>query len=89
MYYAVDRQKADQVLMDLRTARLEDRLAALATLQRIRNDVACEGSDPPRLQAWMSIRRLYDAFKAAPERDLKPLWQDAISRTVTWRENMR
>ena len=30
-----------------------------------------------------------DAFKAAPERDLKPLWHDAISRTVAWRESMR
>ena len=37
----------------------------------------------------MSIRKLYDAFKAAPERDLKPLWHDAISRTVAWRESMR
>ena len=89
MYYAVDRQKADQVLMDLRSARLEDRAAALATLQRIRNDVACERADQARLQAWMSIRKLYDAFKAAPERDLKPLWHDAISRTVAWRESMR
>lgn len=89
MYYAADREKADQVLMDLRTARLEERAAALVTLQRIRNDVACAGSDRTRLQAWMAIRKLYDAYKAAPERDLKPLWQDAISRTVTWRESMR
>jgi len=35
MYYAVDRQKAAQVLMDLRSARLEDRTATLATLDRI------------------------------------------------------
>ena len=89
MYYAVDREKAEQVLMDLRSARLEDRAAALATLQRIRNDVACERADQARIQAWMSIRKLYDAFKAAPERDLKALWQDAISRTVAWRESMR
>lgn len=89
MYYAADREKADEVLMDLRTARLEERAAALATLQRIRNGVACERSDQTRLQAWMSIRKLYDAYKAAPERDLKPLWQDAISRTVAWRESMR
>ena len=89
MYYAVDREKADQVLMDLRSARLDDRAAALATLQRIRNDVACERADQARMQAWMSIRKLYDAFKAAPERDLKPLWQDAIARTVAWRESMR
>jgi hypothetical protein len=89
MYYAVDRQKAVQVLMDLRSARLEDRTATLATLQRIRNEVACEGPDQARLQAWMSIRQLYDAFKTEPDGDLKPLWQDAISRTVAWRENMR
>ena len=89
MYYAVDREKADQVLMDLRSARLEERAAALATLQRIRNEVACERADQARLQAWMSIRKLYDAFKAVPDRDLKPLWHDAISRTVAWRESMR
>jgi hypothetical protein len=89
MYYAVDRQKAAQVLIDLRSVRLEDRTAALATLQRIRNEVACEGRDQPRLQAWMSIRQLYDAFKTAPDGDLKPLWQDAISRTVAWRASMR
>ena len=89
MYYAVDRQKAAQVLIDLRSVRLEDRTAALATLQRIRNEVACEGRDQARLQAWMSIRQLYDAFKTAPAGDLKPLWQEAISRTVAWRESMR
>ena len=89
MYYAVDREKADQVLMDLRSARLEERAAALVTLQRIRDEVACERADQARLQAWMSIRKLYDAFKAAPDRDLKPLWHDAISRTVAWRESMR
>ena len=89
MYYAADREKAEQVLVDLRTARLDERAAALAKLQRIRNDVACERSDQARLQAWMSIRELYDAFKAAPEHDLKPLWQDAISRAVAWRESMR
>lgn len=89
MYYAVDRERADQVLMDLRSARLEERAAALATLQRIRNEVACERADQARLQAWMSIRKLYDAFKTAPDRDLKPLWHDAIFRTVAWRESMR
>ena len=89
MYYAVDRQKAAQVLMDLRSARLEDRTATLATLQRIRNEVACEGHDQARLQAWASIRELYDAVKTEPDGDLKPLWQDAISRTVAWRESMR
>ena len=75
MYYAVDRQKAAQVLIDLRSVRLEDRTAALR--------------DQARLQAWMSIRQLYDAFKTAPDGDLKPLWQDAISRTVAWRASMR
>ncbi|HKS64326.1 MAG TPA: hypothetical protein VJT13_21675 [Xanthobacteraceae bacterium] len=89
MYYAVDRQKAAQVLMDLRNARLEDRTATLATLQRIRNEVACEGRDQARLQAWASIRELYDAVKTGPDGDLKPLWQDAISRTVAWRESLR
>ena len=90
MYYAADREKAEQVLMDLRTARLDERAAALAILQRIRNEVACErAGDQARMLAWMSIRNLYDTFKAEPERDLKPLWQDAISRTVAWRESLR
>ena len=78
------------MLAELRNARATDTAATLATLHRIRNDVACERADDQlRLQAWMSIRRLYDAFKAAPERDLKPLWHDAISRTAVWHESMR
>jgi hypothetical protein len=89
MYYAADREKAEQVLMDLRTARLDERAAALAILQRIRNEVACERAGEARMLAWMSIRNLYDTFKAEPGRDLKPLWQDAISRTVAWRESLR
>lgn len=90
MYYAADREKAEQVLIDLRTARLDERAAALAILQRIRNEVACERTaDQARMVAWVSIRNLYDAFKAEPECDLKPLWQDAISRTVAWRESLR
>ena len=90
MYYAADRQTALRVLAELRNARVTDTAATLATLHRIRNDVACErAGDQLRLQAWMSIRRLYDAFKAAPERDLKPLWQDAIARTAVWHESLR
>ena len=90
MYYTADRQTAVRVLAELRNARVTDTAATLATLHRIRNDVACErAGDQLRLQAWMSIRRLYDAFKAAPERDLKPLWQDAITRTAVWHESMR
>ena len=90
MYYATDRQTAERVLAELRSARVTEPAATLAALHRIRNDVACErAGDQLRLQAWMSIRRLYDAFKAAPERDLKPLWHDAISRTAVWHESMR
>ena len=90
MYYATDRQTAERVLASCATRALTDTAATLRDLHRIRNDVACERADDRlRLQAWISIRRLYDAFKAAPERDLKPLWHDAISRTVAWRESMR
>jgi hypothetical protein len=90
MYYAADRQTAVRVLAELRNARVTDTAATLVTLHRIRNDVACErAGDQLRLQAWMSIRRLYDAFKAAPGRDLKPLWHDAIARTAVWHESMR
>ena len=90
MYYAADRQKAERVLTDLRSARLGEAAAALASLRRIRNEVACEREgDLPRMQAWMSIRKLYDAFKAAPERDLKPLWQEAIAKTATWHQSLR
>ena len=90
MYYATDRQTAERVLNDLRNSRLDDRATALATLQRIRNEAACERSgEQLRMQAWLAIRNLYDACKAAPERDLKPLWQDAIARTLAWQQSMR
>jgi len=90
MYYAADRQKAERVLVELRDARLNDAAATLACLQRLRNEVACQrAGEHLRMQAWMSIRRLYDAFKAAPERDLKALWQDAISRTSAWCESLK
>lgn len=90
MFYAADRQTAERVLVELRSARLGERAAALASLRRVRNDVACEHADAHlRIQAWVSIRNLYDACRAAPERDLRPLWQDAISRTEAWRESMR
>jgi len=89
MYYAADRQTAERVLIGLRGARLGGPAATLTTLQRLRNEVACERpGDVARLQAWMSIRKLYDAYKAAPEGDLKPLWQEAITRTVTWQQSM-
>jgi hypothetical protein len=90
MYFASDRQTAERVLIDLRSARLGEPAATLACLQRIRNEVACERTDDlPRLQAWMSIRKLYDAYKATPARDLKPLWQEAIARTVSWHDSLR
>ena len=90
MYYARDLQTAERVLAELRSTRLDDKAATLACLHRIRNEVACErAGDQARMQAWMSIRRLYDAFKAAPDRDLKPLWHAAISNTAAWGESLR
>lgn len=90
MYYAKDRHTAERVLAELRATRLDDQAATLACLHRIRNEVACEShADQARLQAWMSIRKLYDAFKAAPHRDLKPLWHEAITNTAAWRESLR
>jgi hypothetical protein len=90
MYYAKDRQVAERVLAQLRGTRLDDAAVTLARLQRIRNEVACaSNADLMRLQAWMSIRKLYDAFKAAPRRDLKPLWHDAITKTAAWSESLR
>ena len=90
MYYAKDRQIAERVLAELRATRLDDAAVALARLHHIRNDVACESNaDLMRLQAWMSIRKLYDAFKAGPRRYLKPLWHDAITKTAEWRESLR
>ncbi len=56
----------------------------------LRNEVAgAQIGDRARMEAWIAIRKLYDAFKAAPDRDLTPLWQDAISKTVTWVESLR
>ena len=90
MYYATDRETAERVLTDLRNARLGEPAATFATLQRIRNEAACARADDTlRMQAWVSIRKLYDAYRAAPGRDLKPLWQEAISSTAAWRESMR
>jgi hypothetical protein len=90
MYYAADRETAKRALMELRMARLDQRAGTLATLQRVRNEVASERTDDlPRMQAWVSIRTLYDAFKSATEGDLKLLWQDAISRTAAWQESLR
>jgi hypothetical protein len=90
MFYAADRQKAERVLLELRDARLNEAAAVLACLHRLRNEVACQrAGEHLRMQAWVSIRRLYDAFRAAPERDLKPLWQDAISKTAAWCESLK
>ena len=90
MYFAADRQTAERALADLRTARLGERADTLASLQRVRNAVASERTDDlPRLRAWVSIRALYDACRSGEERDLKPLWQDAIARTVAWHESLR
>jgi hypothetical protein len=95
MYYAADKQKAQRVLDALRSIRAGESAATLASLQSLRNEVACERtSDLPRMQAWLSIRRLYDAFKGTADqelapRDLGPQWQDAIARTTAWRESLR
>jgi hypothetical protein len=92
MYYAADRPTAERVLVELRSIRACDQTAALAALQRLRNEVACERtSDLPRMQAWASIRRLYDACRrAAPQTpDLAAQWQDAIAKTAAWRESLR
>jgi len=90
MYFAADRETAQRALADLRTARLGERAETLASLQRVRNAVASERSDDlPRLQAWVSIRKLYDACRSGEVPDLKPLWQDAIARTAAWHESLR
>jgi hypothetical protein len=90
MYYAADRETAQRALAELRAARGVDRAAALATLQRLRNAVASERTDDvPRIHAWVSIRRLYDACRTGEEGDLKPLWQDAIARTEAWHASLR
>jgi hypothetical protein len=91
MYYARDRKTAERVLLELRATRILDEPAlTLPRLQRIRNEVACESAaDRPRLMAWMSIRKLYDAYKVMPGRDLKPLWTEAIANTTAWSESLR
>jgi hypothetical protein len=90
MYYVADRVIAERALADLRAARIESQALDLTCRPRLRNEVAgARPDDRARMDAWMSIRKLYDAFKAAPDRDLKPLWQDAISRTVAWQESLR
>lgn len=90
MYYVADKQIAVRALTDLRAARVSEATATIACLQRLRNEVAgALPDDRARMEAWISIRRLYDAFKAAPDHDLKPFWQDAISKTVAWGESLR
>ena len=90
MYYVADKQRAERALSDLRAVRLEDKAIALACLQRLRNEVAgARMDDRARMEAWVSIRKLYDAFKAAPNSDLKPYWQDAITKTAAWEESLR
>jgi hypothetical protein len=90
MYYAADKQNAERALIGLRSSRTAERGAALACLQRLRNEVACERADDlPRMQAWQSIRRLYDALKAGTVQDLGPQWRDAVAKTTAWRENLR
>jgi hypothetical protein len=90
MYYVADKHIAVRALTELRAARVSEPAATLACLQRLRNEVACAGQDDrPRLEAWASIRKLYDVFRAAPEHDLKAFWQDAISKTAAWGESLR
>jgi hypothetical protein len=90
MYYAKDRETAERILIELRATRLDDKAATLARLQRIRNEVAYEHvGDHARMRAWISIRKLYDAFKATPDRDLKPLWHEAISNAAAWNDSLR
>lgn len=90
MYYVADKLKAERALIELRAARTEEKAQALACLQRLRNEVAgAEPSDRPRMEAWVSIRRLYDAVKTVPDGDLKPFWQDAIVKTAAWQESLR
>jgi hypothetical protein len=90
MYFAVDKRIAQRALTELRAARASEAAAALACLQRLRNEVACAGQDDRRrMEAWVSIRDLYDVLKAAPGRDIKAFWQDAISKTAAWKETLR
>jgi hypothetical protein len=90
MYYVADKQIAIRAVTELRAARVSEPGATIACLQRLRNEVACAGQDDrPRLEAWASIRTLYDVYKAAPDRDIKAFWQDAISKTAAWSESLR
>jgi hypothetical protein len=90
MYYAADRETAKRALADLRMARLGEKTTTLASLQRLRNQVASERTeDLARVQAWVAIRKLYDACKADEAGDLGPLWQDAIARTAAWHDSLR
>lgn len=90
MYYVADKQIAQRALTDLRAARVSEPTATLASLLRLRSEVACSGqSDRARLEAWAAIRTLYDVFKAAPQHDLKAYWQDAINKTAAWSESLR
>ena len=90
MYYVADKQIAIRALTELRAARVSEAGATLACLQRLRNEVACAGQDDrARLEAWVSIRKLYDVFKAAPGGELKAFWQDAINKTAAWGESLR
>src|SRR5258708_16622919 len=87
LYVAADKLKAERVLRDLGSARSGDRDSPPACLQRLRNEVACErASDLPRMQAWQSIRTLYDALNAGTGQDLWPQWQDAIAKTTAWHD---
>ena len=90
MYYAADRETAKRAVADLRMARLGEKAATLASLQRLRNEVASERMDDmARTQAWIAIRKLYEACRAGDQDDLKPLWQDAIARTTAWHDSLR
>ncbi len=90
MYYVADKQIADRALTELRTARFGERTGTLACLLRLRNEVACAGADDyPRMEAWVSIRKLYDAFRAAPDCNLNAFWQDAVTKTLAWAKSLR
>ena len=66
----------------LTLASLQAETAQRSCLPACRRSSADAGLD-------VQISRLYDAFKLAPERDLKPLWQDAISKTVAWCDSLQ
>ncbi len=90
MYYVADKQIALRALTELRAARVGEPAATLASLQRLRNEVAYAGQDDrARIEEWVAIRKLYDAFRTAPGHDLKAFWQDAINKTAAWGESLR